>query len=347
VLAQNPISQAVIDPESGTLLSEPRALWSGTGLAHPEAPHLYHRNSWWYLLLAEGGTERGHAVSVARSRSITGPFEANPANPILTHRSTSHPVQNTGHADLVELPSGEWAAVYLGVRPRGTSPMFHVNGRESFLAAVRWQEDWPVFDEERYPVAESDCGFEDDFTAAVLHPRWIAPGIHPRHFTAPAADGGVTLTACDAPVPRRLLAVRAKDPQWQATAVVDAGRARLTLRLDDAHWTGIEVLEESLVARTVIGGLNHVLAEVPRPHGGAVALCIRAAAPPLGAGGPDQIELGYQEDELFQPLGRVDGRYFSTEVAGGFTGRTVGIEPLAGAATVTRFSYRPAAVSAP
>lgn len=345
VLAENPISQAVIDPESGTLLSEPRALWSGTGLAHPEAPHLYYRNSWWYLLLAEGGTERGHAVSVARSRSITGPYEGSPANPVLTHRSSAHPVQNTGHADLVELPSGGWAAVYLGVRPRGTSPMFHVNGRESFLAAVRWEDDWPVFDEEHYPVPESDSAFEDDFTATALHPRWIAPGVHPRHFAAPAGDAGVVLTAGDAPLPRRLLAVRTKDQQWQASAVVDTGHARLTLRLDDAHWTGIEVLEETLVARSVIGRLDHVLAEMPRPHRGAVTLSIRAVEAPPGAGGPDQIELGYHEDGEFRLLGQVDGRYFSTEVAGGFTGRTVGIEPLADAATITRFCYRPAPVS--
>jgi len=64
----------------------------------------------------------GHAVSVARSRSVTGPYEGNPANPVFTHRSTADPVQNTGHADLVELPSGQWAAVYLGVWPRGFAP---------------------------------------------------------------------------------------------------------------------------------------------------------------------------------------------------------------------------------
>lgn len=137
-----------------------------------------------------------------------------------------------------------------------------------------------------------------------------------------------------------------KDQQWQASAVVSTGHARLTLRLDDAHWTGIEVLEETLVARSVIRRLDHVLAEMPRPHRGAVTLSIRAVEAPPGAGGPDQIELGYHEDGGFRLLGQVDGRYFSTEVAGGFTGRTVGIEPLADAASMTRFSYRPAPVSA-
>ncbi|MGW1760119.1 family 43 glycosylhydrolase [Streptomyces mirabilis] len=344
---EKPILQAAIDPSTGVLLSEPGALWNGTGLAHPEGPHLYHRDSWWYLLIAEGGTERGHVVSVARSRSITGPFESNPANPVLTHRSSSHPVQNTGHADLVELSSGAWAAVHLGVRPRGTSPGFHVNGRETFLAAIRWEDDWPVFDEEHHEVPESDTGFDEDFTAPALHPRWISPGIHPARFAVPATDGGVALTAAGPASDtdtRRLLGVRAKDAEWEASAVVGGGDIRLVLRLDDAHWAGIEKRGASLVARVVIGGLDHVLAEVPRPGHSAVTLCIRAVEPKPGspyAGGPDLIELGHLDDGAFRQVARFDGRYFSTEVAGGFTGRVVGVEPLTGTRVVRSFSYRP------
>jgi beta-xylosidase len=139
------ITQVAIDPLIGEVLSEPTVVWDGTGLAYCEAPHLYRRNGWWHLVVAEGGTDRGHAVSVARSRSISGPFESHPANPVFSHRSTDHAVQSTGHADLVELPDGRWAAVYLAVRPRGSSPRFHVNGRETFLAGVEWVDDWPVF----------------------------------------------------------------------------------------------------------------------------------------------------------------------------------------------------------
>ena len=66
------------------------------------------------------------------------------ANPILTHRSTSHPIQNTGHTDLVEAVDGSWWMVVLGVRPRGSSPGFHVLGRETFLVPVEWADGWPV-----------------------------------------------------------------------------------------------------------------------------------------------------------------------------------------------------------
>jgi xylan 1,4-beta-xylosidase len=112
------IQQARVDLATGELLEQPRSLWSGSGFMFPEAPHLYHRGDHWYLMIAEGGTERGHGVSIARGDSPEGPFEAHPANPFLTARSTIRPIQNTGHGDLVEGPDGT-LIVLLGVRPRG------------------------------------------------------------------------------------------------------------------------------------------------------------------------------------------------------------------------------------
>ena len=62
------IVQSAIDPLTGEVLTERRWLWSGTGGKFPEGPHLYRIGEWWYLLIAEGGTERGHAVTIARGR---------------------------------------------------------------------------------------------------------------------------------------------------------------------------------------------------------------------------------------------------------------------------------------
>ncbi|PAE14598.1 hypothetical protein CHH91_18560, partial [Virgibacillus sp. 7505] len=86
---------------SGKLKSEIRYIWEGTGGSSPEGPHLYKINGLYYLLIAEGGTEYGHMVTIARSESPYGPFESNPDNPILSNRSTKLPIQATGHADLV------------------------------------------------------------------------------------------------------------------------------------------------------------------------------------------------------------------------------------------------------
>ena len=75
-----------IDAATGRQLTESRRIWEGTGGRHPEAPHIYKKDGWYYLMIAEGGTEMGHMVTIARSRDIYGPYEANPAIPILYHQ---------------------------------------------------------------------------------------------------------------------------------------------------------------------------------------------------------------------------------------------------------------------
>lgn len=346
------ITQVVIDPERGKILSEHRTLWSGTGLADPEGPHLFARNGWWYLVIAEGGTARTHAVTVARSRSITGPFEGNPSNPILSRGGTEHPVQSTGHADLVELPDGEWAMVHLGVRPRGAFPRFHVNGRETFLTGVEWVDDWPVVVEDRFSVPVRPTSFVEEFPTSTLHPRWISPGTDPRTFVRQRQGGGIVLSAGRTPESREargLLAVRAQDLEWQATATVPEGDVCLVVRLDDAHWAAVERHDNVLSARMVVGPLDQTLATASniRPQH---PLAIRAVAQPESfsfSDGPDQLELGYVGDDGFRLLATVDGRYLSTEVAGGFTGRVVGIEALGAAAALSTFKYQALNTAAP
>ena len=129
------ILQITVDLATGTPLSEPISLWSGTGLKFPEAPHLYQHDGAWYLVIAEGGTERGHGISVARGPRASGPFESGPGNPVVSARSTSRPIQNTGHGDLVQTPDGGWAVVMLGMRPKGATQAFSALGRETFITA--------------------------------------------------------------------------------------------------------------------------------------------------------------------------------------------------------------------
>lgn len=141
------IWMAELDIEQMKLVSEPVDIWGGAlvNAPYPEAPHLYRRNGWYYLLIAEGGTEHFHAVTVARSRTLNTWFEGFKGNPIMTHRHLGKlfPIGNTGHADLVETPAGDWFAVLLASRLVGG---FHKNfGRESYIVPVEWEDDWPVF----------------------------------------------------------------------------------------------------------------------------------------------------------------------------------------------------------
>ncbi|MGC0369103.1 family 43 glycosylhydrolase [Microbacterium sp. SLBN-111] len=310
------IAQVRVDPEHGVRLEEPRVIWRGSGLAHPEGPHLYRRGEWWYLLTAEGGTERGHAVCVARSRAVDGPFEAAPANPIFSRRSTGFPVQNTGHADLVERPDGSWAMVYLGVRPRGFTPGFHVVGRETFLTRVAWVNDWPVVHTDEALPARPDTAFTDEFATANLHPRWVSPhGALP----GPHPAGGVALEPHD-------LAVRVRDLRWRFEARVDASAAvALRVRLDDRHWYEIALDAGAAEVRARVGPLEASVGSASAT-GDVVALLVEAVD--ATHDGPDDLRFGLLDADGERWIVALDGRYLSTEVAGGFTGRTLALRAL-------------------
>lgn len=139
---------AEIDPDTGKLLSEPKRIWDGSGGRNAEAPHLYKKDGWYYLVMAEGGTEFGHGVTIVRSRFVDGPYESAPHNPILTHvgrNAQSNPIQCVGHGDLIQAHDGSWWIVALGVRTQCLFGQHHLLGRETFLAPVRWDEGaWPV-----------------------------------------------------------------------------------------------------------------------------------------------------------------------------------------------------------
>jgi xylan 1,4-beta-xylosidase len=135
-----------LDLGAMTLVGESRPLWRGAlrDAVWPEGPHIYRVQGAYYLMIAEGGTGHHHAVTIARSRSVEGPYEGNPGNPILTHRhlGRSYPIVNTGHADLVETQNGEWWMVALASRPYGG--YFRNLGRETFLMPVQWEDGWPI-----------------------------------------------------------------------------------------------------------------------------------------------------------------------------------------------------------
>ncbi|WP_116453611.1 glycoside hydrolase family 43 protein [Blastococcus litoris] len=337
--------QQAVDPATGTALTERRHVWQGTGGRFPEGPHLYHVDGHWYLLIAEGGTERGHAVTVARSTSPSGPFEPCPWNPLLTHRGVESPVQNTGHADLVQRPDGSWAIVFHGVRPRGASPQFHVLGRETFAAEVVWEDGWPRLGEWLTPP---DGPAEvEELGGPGLPDTWVSPRRFPGEVLT-RSEGGWRLTAVDGDPASEELAFAGRRQEHlvaSARAVVDAsgGVGGLSVRMDARHHLDLEVAGDRVRAIAQVGPLRQVLGETAVPAAGDVVLEIRAV-PDEGhfsstALGPDQLLAGVVRDGAFAELGRLDGRYVSTEVAGGMTGRLLGLWCSAGSIVVRSFRY--------
>ncbi len=116
-------------------------IFKGTALGFTEAPHLYKRDGWYYLLTAEGGTNWNHAVTMARSRSLAGPYELHPDTHILSARQRPDcELQRAGHASLVETQNGETYMAYLAGRPlrnRGRC----VLGRETAIQKMQWGAD--------------------------------------------------------------------------------------------------------------------------------------------------------------------------------------------------------------
>jgi xylan 1,4-beta-xylosidase len=128
-------------PAEGRLVGERRVIFEGTSLGLTEAPHVYKRAGWYYLITAEGGTGFGHAVTMARSRHLLGPYELHPDRHILSSRHRPDvALQRAGHADLVEAQDGTTWAVYLCGRPipnRGRCTL----GRETAIQPMVWGDD--------------------------------------------------------------------------------------------------------------------------------------------------------------------------------------------------------------
>jgi len=116
-------------------------IFPGTAHGLTEAPHLYQRDGYYYLLTAEGGTGWNHGVTMARSRTLHGPYELHPDVTILSARQRPDAaLQRAGHADLVDTADGQTWMVYLCGRPlrnRGTCTL----GRETAIQPVTWGED--------------------------------------------------------------------------------------------------------------------------------------------------------------------------------------------------------------
>lgn len=244
-----------LDLEAWSLVGERHSVWRGAcGGESVEGPHLYRRNGYYYLMVAEGGTGLNHAVMIAVSDSIFGPYLSNPRNPILTarHLSSNNWVNCVGHADFTQIEDGRWYMVALGIRniEDGTSPM----GRETFLmpmvwedATITWQETSPGKWEplvRSFPVIAPETGrvepinplpfaqrpqinrgtFEDSFTPTALRKEWaFRRGPRDTHYSLTARRGALRLyTTPEKIAPRtgyNALGIRQTqaDFEWTAT----------------------------------------------------------------------------------------------------------------------------------
>lgn len=317
-----------------------------------EAPHIYRIDGYYYLMCAEGGTGYNHSEVIFRSTNVRGPYEPWSENPILTQRTLDparpNPVTTAGHADMIQLPDSSWWAVFLACRPYEDN-YFNI-GRETFLAPVAWSDDgWPVINPDfeevqyRYPTPmnsridtslfplNGNFTFQDNFDEEEL-------ALHYLFMRTPAekwyslSGGKLTLKA------RPETAGEMKVPSFIGHRQQHhRGSISTELEFDPAlpeEKAGLLAFQNEshhyLLAKSVADG-QPVVQLLMAGESGTKELAAAAIAP-----GPIQLRITFDGGEYsfsyaqaggtFQELiSGVDGKYLSTEVAGGFVGTVIGM----------------------
>lgn len=332
-----------------------------------EGPHMFKRRGWYYLSCAEGGTGPNHSQVIFRTRKLSEPFVPAPHNPILTQRDLDpnrpDPVIALGHADLVETASGEWWAVFLGIRPYEQEKSNI--GRETFLLPVAWENDWPrILEKGRVlprklarpalpasprPSSPTTGSFtwRDDFDAPQLGLPWLFLRTPREHWWSLANRPGSLLVK---PRPVGLDSVERKDTKLNTNPSFLARRLQ---HVDFQAETAIEIRPDTLASDAGLAALqndtNYLFLGVRirdgharevflerRDKSAAVARIFARHDLPASArslelrvsGTGRLVTAAYRlgEKAAWQVLAAdLDGSLLSTQNAGGFVGAVVGL----------------------
>ena len=346
-----------IDVNTGKRMGEVHHLGTGLGGRYPEGPHIYKKDGYYYMMLAEGGTEHGHHVNILRSRSLFGPYEPNPSNPILSHfnmKMQNSPIQGLGHADLVQAPDSSWWMICLGYRTSGY--LLHVMGRETMLAPVGWEEGgWPVVNGDGTLQTDMKCKtlpqtqmplapIREEFTyikrnvpaesyssiglpwgwMSIGNPDYSRYSLTEREGWLRLHPTPITLDAATSPT---FVARRQTEQHFIATTLIDAShltegtQAGITAYAAPLNHYDVIVERKNgkLTARSNVrlGALTHSDQAIELKDSQAY---IRISSD------KDYYYMQVSIDgKKFTTLSKMDYRYLSTEVIGGFTGVMLGL----------------------
>jgi xylan 1,4-beta-xylosidase len=334
-----------IDVKTGKFLSEGRKIWNGTGGRYPEGPHIYKKDGFYYVMAAEGGTEEAHSETIARSKSIWGPYNSNSANPILTHVNAAgqgNPIQGVGHADIVNAHDGSYWIVFHGYRTID-SGVHHILGRETCLAPVAWPKNgWPVINGNGTITVDmtsptlplkpfSAKPAKADFDAETLGLEWnyIRYPVA-NNYSLTARKGYLRLTGSEQTIEDHksptFVGRRIQDMYFSAATQVEfdpaAGNeeAGMILLNNGVHFDLLIKQSKGrrvLVSRLRFGSVIHESEETMLKPG-SVKLVIKGERSSYSF-------LYSQANEPAKEIIKVDSKYLSSETVGGFTGVYVGL----------------------
>ncbi len=363
-------------PESGSTYDGHRALWierfdpvglkmlgspkmvvdGGIDLSKKpiwiEGPHIYKRNGKYYLSAAEGGTSVNHSQVILRADRVDGPYTPAPpeANPILTQRDLPagrpDPVSAAGHADIVELPGGGFAATFLATRPYDYDNDYYNIGRETFMLPVDWSGEWPVILGKGLPIPRVNAAplplqpgappmtgsfsVRTEFDGTDAGPEWMTMRAAPyvlrdgELVLTPEAEGLGDLGR-PAFVARRQQhddAVAETEVRFEPAEGEMAGLAALQ---NDDYFLTLAVVREG--GRTLVRVARRAGRDEPRTG-------MTVAEAPVDLAGPVRLRLAVKHgrfDFAYATAGEwrtlatgVDGTHLSTRIADGFVGTMIG-----------------------
>lgn len=227
----------------------------------PEGPKIHRHGDWFYMITAVGGTAgppTGHMVIAARSRSIHGPWENCPANPLVHTVSNDEKWWSRGHASLVEGPDGSWWSLY-----HGYENGFWTLGRQALLDPVQWTPDgWfrmtggdlsrPIAKPKEGQSVPHGLRLSDDFATLDLGTRWnfFKPGPEEKNRLRIERNGLVMKASGTAPADSAPLLTIAGDLAYQFECDVEiapGGIAGLVLFYDEKLYCGLGFDERRFV----------------------------------------------------------------------------------------------------
>ncbi len=328
-------TQCEIDIATGRKLSPSRCIWQGNGGRYLESPHVYHIGKWYYVMAAEGGTEYGHMVTIARGETVWGPFTNCPYNPILTNRNKAPGIiQGIGHGDLIQDRAGNWFILTLGFRQIHLWQPYHHLGREVFLTPAAFRADGWLYcgndgtTEEFYDIAadvpqsrKTEYTFQNtDYRidwCALRCPNWDNYTFADDHLTL--RGGTDTLDDMASPT---FLALRQRAFQMEMTVTVrnQGGEGGVTVYSTESDHYDLAIREtengREAVLKLNLANIKHLQATLPI-QGDTATFLIRA----------DNMEYRFYAlidgQETF--LGTGLTKYLSNEVSSPFTGVVLGL----------------------
>jgi xylan 1,4-beta-xylosidase len=255
--------------------------WVVEGFA-PEGPKIHRHGDWFYLVTAVGGTAgppTSHMVIAARSRSIHGPWEHCPHNPLVRTRHRDEKWWSRGHASLVEAPDGSWWSVY-----HGYENGFWTLGRQTLLDPIEWTSDgWfrmkggdlsqPIRKPRGGEALPHGLRLSDDFRTFELGTRWSFYKPTPQESARVRVEDGVLALRASGAAPSNSspLLLIASDQAYQFECDIEiapGGVAGLLLFYDDKLYCGLGFDAERFVTHQY--GIERARPE--NPHGRAMRM---------------------------------------------------------------------------